>query len=350
MKLVIKRRQTIKSKTKIKVKKPAICEDEQLPTLSQTSIHLKSRLSLGLCCINTELRGARPPVFCSRSCIRRTFTVERAQELALHNVKDIRTMIEWNKNHDIRCLRLSSDMFPHFTDSKTEPYTIDFAKKYLKKAGDLAKRYGHRIVMHPGQYNQVGAKSKDVFKKTVQDLAHHAQILDYMGMGYDSVLIVHGGGVYGNKEETKQRWIRQFKKLPNTIRNRLVIENCERQYSVRDCLDISKACKIPVVLDFHHHECYTMLHPNERQEDIIDLFHDVIKSWKGRTPLMHISEQRPGARIGTHSDFIERLTDVLLNYLMYIEPDDHIDLEVEAKLKEQAIMRLYTLYPELLLN
>ena len=31
-----------------------------------------------------------------------------------------------------------------------------------------------------------------------------------MGMGADSVIVVHGGGVYGDKEKTKERWCKQF--------------------------------------------------------------------------------------------------------------------------------------------
>jgi UV DNA damage repair endonuclease len=36
--------------------------------------------------------------------------------------------------------------------------------------------------MHPGQYNQVGAKNPDVFDSTVSDLSMHADILDYMNI------------------------------------------------------------------------------------------------------------------------------------------------------------------------
>ena len=143
---------------------------------------IKGKLSLGLCCINTVLRVKKPPIFCSRSCIRRTFTIDSAKEKALQNVKDISKMILWNQENNIRCLRLSSDMFPHFTDTETEKYTIDFAKDELKRAGDLAKSLGHRIVMHPGQYNQVGAIKTNVFEKTCEELAHHANILDSMGI------------------------------------------------------------------------------------------------------------------------------------------------------------------------
>lgn len=300
-------------------------------------------ISLGLCCINTELRVQKPPVFCSRSCIRKTFTVEHAKKLALQNVKDISTMIEWNKQHNIRCFRLSSDMFPHFTDTETESYDIDFAKPELRLAGDLANGYNHRIVMHPGQYNQVAATSLEVFVKTIDDLSHHASILDAMNIDDDGVLIVHGGGTYGDKEASIQRWIEQFDELPKSVQRRLVIENCERQYSTRDCLYIAEQIDIPVVFDFHHYNCYSIIHSTTKQEAISELLPKVIETWKNKTPLMHISEQGTG-KIGHHSDFIEQLPQELLDYIQQ-NPSIHIDLEVEAKMKEQAIFKLYNKYP-----
>jgi len=305
---------------------------------------IRGRLSLGLCCINTILRKQKPPVFCSRTLNRENFSVELAKERALNNVCDIIKLIEWNHENNIRCLRLSSDIFPHFTDTETEKYTIDFAREKLKEAGDLAKKYGHRVVMHPGQYNQVGAIDPAVFQKTVEDLSHHADILDTMGIDNNGILIVHGGGTYGDKETTIKRWISQFKLLPQNVKNRLVIENCERQYSTRDCLYISKECGIPVVFDFHHYECMSLIYP-KTQELIHLLVPDIIKSWGDRTVLMHVSEQGSG-KIGHHSDYISKLPDALLNMLEDY-PTLRIDLEVEAKMKEQAILRLYEKYPQL---
>jgi UV DNA damage endonuclease len=254
-------------------------------------------------------------------------------------------MIEWNEQHDIRCFRLSSDMFPHMTDTETEKYTIDFVQMELERAGQLAKQYGHRILMHPGQYNQVGSKTRSVFEKTVEDLTHHANILDTMGIDSNGVLIVHGGGTYGDKPTTIRRWIDQFDELPQCVKNRLVIENCERQYSTRDCLEISEEIGIPVVFDFHHYDCFQKIHTNQSQETIEDLLPEVIETWTkwGRRPLMHISEQGDG-KIGHHSDFIEQFPTELVQYVQEY-PELWIDVEVEAKMKEQAIFRLYDKYP-----
>lgn len=297
-------------------------------------------LQLGLCCINTELRAKR--IFCSRTMIRANFTVEKAKKLALENIADAETMIKWNHDNGIFVFRLSSDMFPHFTDLETESYTMDFAIEALKQLGNVARQYKQRITMHPGQYNQIGSNSRAVFEKTVTDLTYHAMILDYMNMDMSSILCIHGGGVYGDKESTIRRWKDQFSELPVCVKRRLAFENCERQYSSEDALDIASECHIPFIFDTHHDACYRQLHPEYQPGDIEYQLSYIIETWNDVTPLMHISEQRPDSKIGAHSDFIETIPSYIFELL---QDGVSIDLEVEAKMKEQAIFKLYKKYP-----
>ena len=251
-------------------------------------------------------------------------------------------MSKYNRQHNINVFRLSSNIFPRFTDREVEKYTIDFAKKALKLAGDYGiKRCNQRFLMHPGQYNQVAANTQKVFESTVDDLSHHADILDEMGVDENGVLIVHGGGMYGDKEKTMQRWIRQFDDLPQKVKRRLVLENCEKCYSTRECLSISEETGVPVVFDCHHYDCYSILHPNETQEPVEDLLGEVIETWKDRRVVMHVSQQGSG-RTGHHSDFITELPKYFLDI-----PEKYgvgVDIEVEAKKKEQAIFKLYDVH------
>lgn len=308
---------------------------------------VKGKINLGLCCINTILR--KKNIFCSRTMTRKNFTVELAKEKAKQNLSDIIPMLLWNVDHNIKCFRLSSNIFPHFTDLETESYDINFADSIFSKVSKVIKKSNSRILMHPGQYSVVGTKSPNIFKRTSLDLSHHADILDRLKVDLNGVLIVHGGGTYGDKENTKRRWIEQFDDLPNKVKKRLVIENCEKSYNVRDCLDIAQECKIPVVFDCHHYECYSLAHPNEKIY-IEDFMPEVIESWKDRKPLMHVSQQAcydngKHMRIGKHSDFITEIP----YYMFNIVEDYNIcyDLEVEAKAKEQAILKLYEIYPNI---
>ena len=304
---------------------------------------LKDRIRLGLCCINTELRVKN--IFCSRTTTRKNFTVEKAQSLSLQNIRDIIPIVKWNHKNGIEVLRLSSDIFPHFTDTETTTYSMDFAHEELKKSGALCNLLGHRITMHPGQYNQIGALRRAVFEKTVGELEMHCDILDHMGISVrNGIVNIHGGGIYGEKETTIRRWIEQFDDLPSKVKRRISIENCENCYSADDCLEIARECNIPVCFDTHHYDCHTILHPEIVQRPPEELIPEVLETWESRrgTPLFHISEQRPNSRVGAHSDYIDQIPQYLLD--IPIKYGINIDIDIEAKMKEKAIIKLYEKY------
>lgn len=365
-------------------------------------------LQLGLCCMHTKLCAQKPKVFCSRTAIiqtiektgllsvtqdkaliNRILTITKAKDQPIYwinpdeflpehqdihdliqehqeqilascmsvvleraegNCKDLLTMIQHAAEVDgTRSVRMSSDMFPHKSNPKTPDYSLEQYRPVLERAGDLSRRYKMRLTFHPGQYNVVGTPHKDKLAKTILDLDWHAEMLDIMGCDQDSVMIVHGGGVYGDKEATVKRWAQQFFELPERVRRRLVLEHCEKCFSVEDCLRISEliyeqdGLGIPVVFDTHHYDCYNILHPNETLKPAAEYMDAVLHTWNRRhiKPLFHVSEQRPGAKTGAHSDLISKLPD----YLFDIKQP--FDLDVEAKLKEQALDGIYRIYPEL---
>ena len=304
-------------------------------------------IQLGLCCLNTVLRAENPPVYCSRTIIQRIIKERGIEELksrALQNCRDIINLIEWNEANGIRVFRLSSELFPHKSNENVEDYTLDYADSELKKVGALARKYGHRLTFHPGQYNVLGTPNPKTLQRTIADLDWHAEVLDRMEMPPESVMVIHGGGLYGDKKATMDRWCENYLKLPSYIKKRLVLENCEKCFSVTDCLLISQRVGVPVVFDTHHFECYKLLHPNETFEEMSFYIPDILNSWGTIKPKFHISEQGSG-KIGHHSDFIENIPQCMLDI-----PKDYnvnIDIMIEAKKKELAIFKLYAKYPQL---
>ena len=237
-------------------------------------------------------------------------------------------------------------MFPHKSNPKVEDYSFDFAIPYLKEIGRKSKQYGQRLTFHPGQYNVVGTPDEKTILQTCEDLKYHADVLDLMELDQHSVIVVHGGGVYGDKAKTIERWCRQFHRLPSNVQKRLVIENCEKCFSIKDCLKIAIKVNIPIVFDTHHFACYQQLHPDESFHPPEFYLKHLLPFWIRRNikPKCHVSEQGSG-RIGHHSDYVETLPPYLLDIpSRYNTP---IDIMIEAKAKEQALFHLYTKYPQL---
>ena len=308
-------------------------------------------LRLGLCCM-LEMECHRKPkrerVYCSRSVSLKHYTREKGAQLALLNCKDLKRILVWNEEVaptlpdfqgiPIRLMRISSDIWPRFSDAKIADRLYDVEggdiEEALKEVGEYARKHGHRLLMHPGQFNQVGTPTPSVFESTCRELAYQARVLDMIGIDADQgVLIVHGGGTYKDKAATKKRWIRQFRELPESVQARLVVENDERQYSVEDVLEICKAIGRPMIYDSHHHRCYQLNHP-----DYVPSFEmtDIVDTWPAHVrPIMHVSEQREGARVGAHSDYIRE--GVPPEILALCQKGVGVDLEIEAKKKELAI-------------
>lgn len=292
---------------------------------------------LGYACICTELR--KNDIFASRTLRLATFKskgMEYVKELALQNLRDLLLILKWNKENGIYFMRLSSQMFP-FAGHLIYGYSLDFADDLLKEIGEYARSNNMRLTMHPGQYDVLSSPTDTIIANTVSDLKHHCDILDRIGMGADSVMIIHGGGVYGNKPEALKRLEKNIVELPDNVRNRLVLENCEMSYCVEDLLDISERVGIPIVVDFHHDDIYGSSKP------IHNYFDRVFAVWhsRGIKPKVHVSNSVPGTSKDAsktarrkHSDYIQFLHNSLLTITF------PIDVMLECKMKEQALLRL----------
>lgn len=198
-------------------------------------------IRLGYACLNTILRAQKPTVFCSRTC-RLATAKEKGQQylfqLGLANARDILTMLTWNEEHGIRFMRLSSGILPFASHPEVgyEVSAVPGLAAILQEVGQMGQTLGHRLTMHPGQFCQLASPRMEVFTNAVRELRYHCDILNAIGLGPDSVMIIHMGGVYGDKEATLARFVERWKLVPADIQARIVLENDEICYSVSDLL------------------------------------------------------------------------------------------------------------------
>ena len=327
---------------------------------------------LGYACLNTYLRFSNPPVFSSRTCRIASILENRhplrdpnapphatknrpdreqpadvargqsfVESLGIANAKDIVKMLRWNDRFGIRFLRLSSEMFPFASHAEYGYKLASFVSRELAEAGRVAAELGHRLTTHPGQYTQLGSPRKSVIDNALRDLDYHAELLSLLKMppqqDRDAVMILHLGGVFGDKVATLNRFRENYKTLPQGVKDRLVLENDDVSWSVHELLPLCEELNIPMVLDFHHHNIiFDADQIREGSKDIIDLFPRILATWKKKniTPKMHYSEPTPSAITGRqrrkHNPRVATLPPC---------PSD-MDLMIEAKDKEQAVFEL----------
>ena len=334
--------------------------------------HLHESLLTLQACLNTYLRFSNPPVFSSRTCRiasilenrhplsnpndpphatknrpdkEQPASIRRGQEfveqLCLANVRDIPKMLRWNDRYGIKFMRLSSEMFPFASHPEYGYKLAPFASEALAEVGKVAAELGHRLTTHPGQYTQLGSPRKPVIDNALRDLDYHAEMLSLLKLppqqDRDAVMILHLGGVFGDKAATLARFRENYAKLPQGVKDRLVLENDDVSWCVHELLPLCEELNIPFVLDYHHHNIiFDDTQIREGTKDIIDLYPRILATWKRKniTPKMHYSEPTPEAITGRqrrkHNPRVATLPPC----------PNNMDLMIEAKDKEQAVFEL----------
>ena len=295
-------------------------------------------MNLGYACINTIMSANG--IMTNRTMRKKTFQtkgLDYVSDLALLNVKDLKTIIQWNNENGIKLFRLSSQIFPW-----SDEYSIEELRDGIEiseimfEVGQIAREAGQRLTMHPGPYNCLASPNPKVVEKTVRELNFHSQ--QFNMMGYDpspyNKINIHVGGAYGDKSATLARFVSNFSLLRNDTKKRLVIENDDspNEYSVKDLYEgIYKSINIPITFDYFHHKFNT---GDLTEEEALKL---AATTWpEGVAQCCHYSESRRKEKLDesirpqAHSDLIyERIQTYGL------EPD----IVIEAKSKEQAIFK-----------
>ncbi len=302
-------------------------------------------IRIGYACINMELR--QYGIFTSRSLILNTVSkkgIEYVRDLARANVEDLLKILIYNEAHGIRFFRISSCLFPHLGNPKIGSdanYDLSFVADRLKEIGHYAKANGHRLTMHPGQFVQLGSISPDVVERSIIDLGNHAQLLQMLKYtpADGSVMIIHGGGVFGDKTSTLKRWRENFLTIPKKIRDYIALENDEYNYGIMDLLPMCEELDIPFCLDIFHNRVSADRVPITKR-----LLRRIFKTWhnRGMTPKIHVSDQEPGLRKGAHSKTLNRLPSYVLKIPHLLKTP--LDIMLEVKDKEISVLKMYHKY------
>lgn len=237
-----------------------------------------------------------------RSITQRLATPERLAAVIADNLAALEVALAYNARSRINLFRISSDVIPFGSSPvNTLDWTADFASQ-LAALGRSARTHGLRLSMHPGQYTVLNSSNADVVERAVADLVYHAAFLDALELDATAKIVLHVGGVYGNKETALDRFARAYETLPAAVRRRLVIENDDRLFTARDVLALSRRTGAPVVFDTLHHE----LNHEPDSPVWLELLDEAHATWdpEDGPQKIHYAQQAPGRRPGSHSDTI----------------------------------------------
>ena len=246
-----------------------------------------------------------------------------------HNIETTQKCIDYCLKNNIKSYRVSSDIFPHFHRSKEILGDISEFSLQLSKIN----KYDLKLSLHPGQFVNLGSNCENVLKNSLQDLDYHFFVADSIGF---KEINIHVGGVYNDKKNTTDRFCKNMINFfSQEKRKYITLENDEINYCSEDLIEICNRTETRFTFDLHHHRCYSLKHNGLTEEEA---FKAARSTWN-EYQRMHISSPREGyisaMKSRPHSLFIN--PDDFPEWLLYY---DLLHIDVEAKAKEDAIVRL----------
>ena len=296
-------------------------------------------IRLGLCCIFRS-----EPITFRRVTVKHLSGKPRKGQLRLladicrHNALSLEQALHFCKDHGIGAFRINSQILP----LKTHPdvgYAMedlpggDEIVKIFRRCGAWSRRNDIRTTFHPDQFIVLNSPDPEVVARSVADLVYHAEVAGWV---HADVINLHAGGVYGDKPSALTRLSEVIARLPAAVRRRLTLENDDRSFTPKDLLPVCRASGIPLVYDVHHHRCL----PDGLS--VAQATSAALGTWQ-REPLFHVSSPLNGWQAGNrrpHHDYID-LSDFPPEWRTL-----NLTVEVEAKAKELAVLRLARELPD----
>ena len=257
----------------------------------------------------------------------KSYSEELLIEKVTNNLDCLRKILEFNVKHDLKFFRITSDLVPFASHPVCK---FDYVRHFRERFDDIGsyiREHDIRISMHPDQFVVINSQDAAIVNRSIDELEYHRKVLDAMGI--DGKIQIHVGGVYGDKDAAIARFIKNYKSLPDYIKKRLVIENDDRLFSLRDCLLINRSIGIPIVFDSFHHGI------NNNGETLLEAIRLAQKTWQ-ESLMVDYSSQEPGARTGTHASTID-ISD-FREFIRATEGEE-FDIMLEIKDKEKSAIK-----------
>ena len=293
-------------------------------------------MKIGYPCVNEAMDCSAANTFRLAS-----YSEERLIAAVTANLTCLRRMLEWNVSQGLLFFRIGSGIVPFGShEINTFPWQTHFAADF-RAVGDYIKANNLRVSFHPDQFVVLNSPSPDIVRRSIQELVYQGSMLDLMGLDGTAKLQIHVGGLYGDRELAISRFVATYATLPEAVKARLVVENDDRLFPLRDCLHLHAQTGVPILFDNFHHEC---LNHGEPMDEALRLAASTWHHTLDGVPMMDYSSQAPGERKGKHTDVI--VEELFRGFLTDLHGLD-FDMMLEIKNKEVSALRAVAILREL---
>ncbi|MGY3089963.1 UV DNA damage endonuclease [Hymenobacter sp. UYAg731] len=293
-------------------------------------------MKIGYPCVNEAMDCSSGNTFRLAS-----YSEERLIAAVTANLACLRRMLEWNVAQGLLFFRIGSSIVPFGSHPiNAFPWQTHFAADF-RAIGNYIRANSLRVSFHPDQFVVLNSPSPDIVQRSIQELVYQGSMLDLMGLDGTAKLQIHVGGLYGERELAISRFAAVYATLPPAVKARVVVENDDRLFPLRDCLTLHQLTGVPILFDNFHHEC---LNHGEPMAEALRLAAATWHPTADGVPMMDYSSQAVGERKGKHTnDLVDAQFRTFLTHLHGLD----FDLMLEIKNKEASALRAVAILREL---
>ena len=291
-------------------------------------------LQLSLCCISSILQAEgykfRTMTYKSFSSKSRDESLEKLSDIIRNNFFVTEKIIRHCAANNISGYRISSDLCPVIKHPDImlfleELPNYNLIEKEINNVSLAIKETSIRVSAHPSEYITLTSEDDIKIKHSLVDLEFHGEIFDRLGLSrtHYNPLNIHVRKE-GDPEELCNIFMKNFERLSDGIKSRLVLENNDTG-NTWDVATLKKYFykdnNIPITFDNLHHK---MLNKGVSE---FDAFLDAYETWGDIIPVFHYSEGKDNGR--AHKDMAEYLPENFGKNVLF---------DVELKSKDIAIL------------
>lgn len=279
---------------------------------------------IGYACISLTNKATT-----NRKMLLKNFSSDKFLEICTENLNALEEILIHNIKNNIKFFRISSDIIPLATHEINDIPWWEIFKDKLEYIGEIIKNNNLRVSMHTTAFTVLNSPNKNVVENSLKDVEYHCKFLDSMKLDDSHKIVIHVGGIYENKELSIENFKNNFFKLSQQVKNRLIIENDEKNFSLDDVLAIATYLDCPVVFDNLHNKCY-----GDNNYDLNYILDTVSRTWcpKDGKPKVHYSQQDKSKKKGSHSKTINTI-----EFLEYYNVAKGFDIDIMLEVKDKDI-------------
>jgi len=232
----------------------------------------------------------------------------------------LRDILGYLRRQNIRMYRLSAELAPYVTHPDMPRFhgQIDECTVELNSVGQMARGDGLRLSFHAPMTAVLNTPDETTAAKTAAELNALARLLDGLKQGPEAVIVLHIGGVYGDRHAACHHFVERYHALPPATRRRLALEHDDNRFSVGDIAWIHDQTGIPLVYDHLHHRCY-----NPEKLSTVKALRLCLRSWPdGVRPKVHFSSPSTAMHVIQQR---HPITDARMRLLHPPQPTEHAD-------------------------